>query len=502
MDIVRKITCGVLIGAMLAGITACDSETPAPENNGSSPSAPANAPGTSTTKAIVTTTDPDENAPTDAGIKEVGTDAYTPDGNSGKIIWLGYYDLQTDGSSSEQYKIFTSDLYGGEIEYVQCTSGSAYFEKMATMISSDDSPDIVRYEWRSFPTIMSKNMYEPLDDDIDLNDPLWVGMKDIAENFTYKGKHYYYPYRITTNFALNYNKKSIEEYALDDPYDLYMNNNWTWDTFKKLLIDWCNADENHIGYAGEGGMSFIATTGASLIKVDPDGTAVNNISDVNVTRAMEFCSDLYRNGLTHQGELGDWVSPQTWAENSDRLLFLGMNPEWTYGAAASQIQNPSGAENDICNTVSDFAFVPFPRDPQSDTYNIAFDTFGYMVPKGAKNKKGAIDWINLNRVYETDENIIANKKKDVISPEPVYYTSGKYEGYQKWALVWDEKQYDLWQDMMDPTKFNFTFDNCWGFSDDLTTIFNEILFSPMFHGESFTKLSQEYSPVIDTMINQ
>ena len=495
----QKITSCILLAAMMTAITACDSEDPIGSGNSSAPSS---GPSATTSATTVVTTDPDENAATDAGVKEIGTTAYSPDGNSGKIVWLGYYDLQTDGSASEQYKIFTSELYGGSIDYVQTTSGSAYFEKLATMISSDDSPDIVRYEWRSFPTGMSKNMYESLDNDIDLDDPLWSGIKDIAENFTYKGVHYYYPYRITTNFALNYNKKSIEEYALDDPYDLYMNNNWTWDTFKKLLIDWCNADEKHIGYAGEGGMSFIATTGTSLVKVQPDGSVKNNIGDVNVTRAMDFCADLYRNGLTHQGELGDWVSPQLWADNSDRVLFLGMNPEWTYGAAAAQVQNKSGVEDDICNTVSDFAFVPFPRDPQSDEYSIAYDTFGYLVAKGAKNKKGAVDWINLNRVYETDENIIANKKKEAVSPEPVYYTEGKYKGYQKWALVWDEKQYDLWQDMMDPTKFDFTFDDCWGFSDDLTTICNKILFDPMFHGDSFTQLSQEYSPVIDSIISQ
>lgn len=369
------------------------------------------------------------------------------------------------------------------------------------MISSDDSPDIVRYEWQSFPTGMSKNMYEPLDGEIDLTSPLWSDMAETAENFAYKGKHYYYPYRITTNFALNYNKKSLEEYALPDPYDLYMENNWTWDTFKQLLIDWCNADDSHIGYAGEGAMSFIATTGTTLVKVQKDGTAKNNIGDINVSRAMDFCQELYRNGLTHQGELGDWVSPQTWADNSDRLLFLGMNPEWTYGAAAKQVQDKKGAEDDICNTVSDFAFVPFPRDPSADKYYIAYDTFGYMVAKGAKNKKGAVDWINLNRVYETDENINANKRKEAVDPEPVYYTSGKYEGYQKWALVWDENQYDLWQDMMNPNKFSFVFDDCWGFNDDLKTVCNTVLFDPLFHGESFTKLSAEYSPVIDSIIN-
>ena len=498
MTSTKRILSGLLAAGMILSLTACDEEPAVSGGNsaGNTPGAPAVIISVATT-----TSDSDENPPTDAEIKKAGTDSYTPDGNSGTIVWLGYYDLITDGSASEQYKIFNSELYGGDIEYVSTTSGTAYFEKLATMISSDDSPDIVRYEWQSFPTGMSKNMYEPLDGEIDMTSPLWSDMAETAERFAYKGKHYYYPYRITTNFALNYNRKSLEEYALDDPYDLYMNNQWTWDTFKQLLIDWCSADDSHIGYAGEGAMSFIATTGTSLVKVQEDGTARNNLSDINVSRAMEYCADLYRNGLTYQNEIGDWVSPQLWADNSDRILFLGMNPEWTYGAAAGQVQNKPGAADDICNTVSDFAFVPFPRDPQADKYYIAYDTFGYLVAKGAKNKKGALDWINLCRVYETDPAVNATKKQEAINPEPVYFTSGKYEGLQKWALVWDERQYDLWQDMMDPSKFSFTFDDCWGFNDDLKTICNTILFDPMFHGESFTKLSAEYSPVIDSIIN-
>lgn len=272
MTSMKRILSGLLAAGMILSLTACDEEPAVSGGNsaGNTPGAPA-----VTTTAATTTTDPDDNAPTDAEIKEVGTDAYTPDGNSGTIVWLGYYDLVTDGSASEQYKIFNSELYGGDIEYVSTTSGTAYFEKLATMISSDDSPDIVRYEWQSFPTGMSKNMYEPLDGEIDMTSTLWSDMAETAERFAYKGKHYYYPYRITTNFALNYNRKSLEEYALNDPYDLYMNNQWTWDTFKQLLIDWCSADDSHIGYAGEGAMSFIATTGTSLVKVQEDGTARN-----------------------------------------------------------------------------------------------------------------------------------------------------------------------------------------------------------------------------------
>lgn len=76
--------------------------------------------------------------------------------------------------------------------------------------------------------------------------------------------------------------------------------------------------------------------------------------------------------------------------------------EWTYIAATEQLQNPKGVDNDIFDTVSEFAFVPFPRDPQADAYYQGYDTFGYLVPKGAKNMDGALEFINLNRAYDVD----------------------------------------------------------------------------------------------------
>ena len=261
-------------------------------------------------------------------------------------------------------------------------------------------------------------MYEPLDDYIDTESPLWSGIAKVAENYAYKGKHYYYPYETKTNFALNYNRKVLKEAGLTDPYDLYMENNWTWDTFKGLMIQWCNLDDTHIGYAGCNATGIVSTTGVSMIEIEQDGTIINNVKSPDVARAMQFVMTLAHDGLVYQNELGNWVSPELWATNSDRILFLGMNPDWTYTAAAGEIQNPSGVENDICNTVSDFAFVPYPRDPSSDVYSIAYDTFGYMVPKGSDNIKGAVDWIHLNRIYATDEDVLATAREDAINPLP------------------------------------------------------------------------------------
>ncbi len=486
----RLFTLSLAAVLMASTFTACDEASGQPAQTSAS-----FAPST-TSAATTTTRDEDEYAATDAEIRDLNTDNFVPDGNSGKIVWLGYYDLEGDGI----YAIFTSEQYGGEIEYISCSSGSGYYERLGTLIASGDSPDLVRYDWPTFPYAISKNMYEPLDEYIDLESPLWEGIASTVDNFSYGGKHYYYPHRITVHFALNYNKRVIAENNLPDPYQLYKDGNWTWDTFRELLIEWCNLDENNVGITGEGGMSFIATTGTTLIDVQPDGTIVNNLNNPNVTRAMQFCADLYRDGLTYQNELGGWVSPQLWAKNSEQLLFLGMNPEWTYGAAAGEIQNPSGVENDICGVATDFAFVPYPRDPKADAYYAPHDTFGYLVPKGAKNIKGATDWINLNRVYETDPERVASAREESINPVPVYYTAGKYEGRQKWQLVWDEREYDMWQEMLDPEKFTLVFDDCNGFGDEMKKITDSILFDPMYQGSSWAQLSAENENAINAII--
>ena len=457
----------------------------------------------STTAA--TTPDPDENAATDEKAKNISSADYTPDGNAGKVKYLGYYDLMGDQKTSQPYLIFNSEQYGGEIEYENCPSGGEYFTALATKIAADESPDIVLYEWLSFPGGMSKGMYEPLDDYFDLDTALWKDLKTTVDDYAYKGKHYYYPHKIRCNFALNYNRRTFEEANLKDPYELYMEGNWTWDTWRDLMIEFCNLDDENIGYVSAADViaAFVSTTGVNFVDVLPDGTASNNLGDSSVTRAMTFLEDCYRYGLMHQRQLGDWVSPEIWAVNSDRCLFIGIEPEWCYQAATERIQNPKGVENDVFDTVSDFAFVPFPRDPDADKYYHAYDTYGFMVPKGAKNIKGAVDWIYCNRVYETDENVIAQRREDHIHPEVVTYVDGKFAGERKWQITWDEQVYDMLLELTDPTKFEFNFDDCYGFTSELSnTVIGNMLNGVAFNGESWTQLSNTNSPIVDSIISE
>ncbi|MBE6902070.1 MAG: extracellular solute-binding protein, partial [Ruminococcaceae bacterium] len=156
------------------------------------------APITTSNVATTTTT-----AVTVEDIKDVDAGGFTPSGNAGTVKFLGYYDITVDQKGIDQINIFESQQYNGKIEWISASSGSAYYEKLAMLIAADDSPDLMTYEPLAFPYGVSRNMFEPLDSYIDIDDALWDDMRDIIDSYEYNDKHYYIPHRITTKYALN-----------------------------------------------------------------------------------------------------------------------------------------------------------------------------------------------------------------------------------------------------------------------------------------------------------
>lgn len=54
---------------------------------------------------------------------------------------------------------------------------------------------------------------------------------------------------------------------------------------------------------------------------------------------MAFYEKLNRDGVMSGRELNDWVSPELFAQNCDKLLFLGVEPELAYTAATKGVQD-------------------------------------------------------------------------------------------------------------------------------------------------------------------
>lgn len=488
MKVSKKIISTILASTMILGMTACNNT---PANVGDS-----SKPGNSSSGGDFDTISVDSNA-----------SEGTPSSNGKVMKWLGYYKL-TD-QDKELVDEF-NDNYGYTVEDISCTSLD-YFETLAKSIQSGDSPDLVRYEWQSFPHGMSKNLYTPLDSYIDMESPTWKGMKEVAEDYVWNGKHYYIPYRINGGFMLFYSKTKLEESGItEDPYEMFKNDQWTWSEWQSLMKDWCDLKEENVGYRfGVTGMSILVSTGTKLIDVQGDkGAIVNNMKDANIQRAQEFMQQLNKDGLVDPeyqgpGDLGD-------------ALFTGFGLDWGYDTIARAMPD------------DEVYFVPFPRDEKADGYYTNSDTFGYLIPTNAKNAEASLKWMELNRLSVIDEENIASAKT-LATEEHLYYPKcpeckktntdrttsvcefcGAERKENTNRAIWTSELYDLKLELENPesTKVKFIFDNCFGFSKDLTDIINGtegsevgIVSGPLQYGTSYTQIRDSLWGTVESYLD-
>ncbi len=509
----KKALCAALMLSLTAGTGACGGG-----DGGARSSDTTTAASTTATTTLTNELDAEINYAEKAQIDEIdakneeGTGpSYVPGQKAGLVKGLCYYDFDTETPELSQ---MLADRFGGYLETEVTSSGTAYFERLNTLIASGDSPDLVRYDWDAFPYGTVKKMYTPLDDWLDINSPLWEGEKEVIEQFSFLGKHYYFPQDIMPNFSIIYNRVSLQEVGLPDPMDLYDAGEWNWDTFEDMMRKWVAQGDDYIGFTGGqwSALMFVNTTGAKVMNMT--GTElINNMKDLNVQRAMDWVSELKKQELIGDG----FVHPNE-AFIDGKLLFLGMGWEWGFTEAQSgHFKN---------HLEQDFAFVPFPKDPQADKYYHAADSFGYMVPAGAKNVQGAVDYILCSRIYATDPEVVAADRAEKMDEGPAYFAKCPECKYnfvengqddlttcpecntarrQKFKEIYNERQLNVLDDMKNPDKFELVYDASLGLGEEFSTIFvnsaEESLFDgPIYYGSSYTQLRDTYYNVIEAYL--
>lgn len=510
MKTIKKLSAVVLSAAVALSITGCGNET---GNQGGS--GDAGGEGSSTTTSFNTSFE-------EATAPEIDKDAPT-----GTIKYFTY-ESNFNGASADMITLF-KERYNGTIEVENTATSLTYSEMLGAKIATGDSPDIVRYEGWAFPHGSSYNMFTPLDSYIDLDSDLWIDIKEVANQFEYNGKHFYVPYMTCPHFALNYNNRILEENGMPDPIQYVYDNTWDWNKFEEMLKRWKDIDpEKHIAYNGVGALSFSYTTGKKIIDVE-NGNIINNLKDPDIVRCMQWLENLKKQYLVGAspdqiaaGMPSGFVDPGE-AFKDGNLLFLGMGATWTYEAAKESL--------DKANIPNEMKYIPFPRDPQADAWYQLSTTYGYLVPAGAKNVKGAVDWITLLRTEQTDPENMANEKAKLCDDSVAYFpicanvdcgdtengddkgrhTFTKEENEsgmttcpvcgtprkEKYKVVWTEEQYDMNQELItDGERFTLVYDYLYGFSNDFKGLFvdgNDNLLDGLLFGEvpSYTQRVEE-----------
>ena len=315
------------------------------------------------------------------------------------VTWFGWGDPFQNYSEGELvntgYWTF-QNKYGGSISYHE-TTYQTFADELAQLMVGGTPPDIMTggtNSTASFPMRAIKGTIQPVDPWIDYDDPLWSPMKGLAEKFSIGGKHYQICIKTTPANVVPYNRRVIEEYGYDDPADLYWNDEWTWQKFCEMCMDFSDPDEDRYaldGYAYEG--MFIESTGQQVLMNDENGRYYSNIDSPEIERGQDMLYQLLKNNCIYSKGTYNLRDNGAWGAGvKDGLCLFYVIGEAFWTDRACTIESLGKTWGDL--TQHEFMFVPLPRDENGDGVYYCSSTFdnirgAMVIITDAPNPEGA-----------------------------------------------------------------------------------------------------------------
>ena len=329
-------------------------------------------------------------------------------GANSTVQWFAWYDpfQNYDEAQIVNTGFFTfREKYGGSIEWVE----TDYFERnndLARLISGGTPPDFSPCGTGAtavYPMDCIKGMYVSVDQYIDYDDPLWLGMKPMGEQYMLGTRHYAIITDVKTSNVVVYNRRVIEEYGYDDPAELYANDSWTWDVFYDYCLDFSDPDANRFaldGYAYNG--MFIEAVGMQLLQRDENGF-YSNIDAPEFERGMQYLYDLVKNDCTYHEGTSRWALRGDFGAGMKEgdCLYYVIGPSFFTGTV-EEIENVWGDLHE-----HEVMFAPLPRDEQGDgVYYLGSSPEGYMLVSDGANHEGAVLLAMCERFKIIDPTVI------------------------------------------------------------------------------------------------
>ena len=487
------------------------------------PSSDAPAQEETTTAAPVTTIDPNKDidlVPDYEEMADIGEVDTKNEGGAGNLYeagktagtihalcWFDFHNVNPEKDISELF----AERFGGTVE-TEIVSSLEVMDRLGVLMASGQSPDIMRMSDAFYPSMFLSSRFTALDDWLDMSSDTWSELSDIIDRFQCAGKHYYFPYALTaTEYGVTYCTKEIEEIGATDPMDLYFAGEWDWNAFEKIMLQWKDfyPEKYPMSWPGTFGAQLAATTGTPIIELK-DGTIVNNLKSANVVRAMDFIEKMYREDIFWDG----WHGPDG-LDSWTGTLFFVMPLDWAI-SCGQEIWFKNNFEGEIRT-------VPMPRDPESDTYYMTGVTSGYVIPSGAQNMQGAVSFILASRMYASDPEVVEADRERKLYNGGYYYIkcpeckhafdSERGEIGEtcpecgtprkaKWKLTYTPEQMQVYDDLVDPSKFTFVFSCHGGFGQDMVDTFDSIFNTPITDGDTYNHVLNEYYNIVEATLDE
>ena len=389
----KKLSAIILSAVMLT--TACSGSTSPDSSTQIKDSDPAASENAETDDSTDSTDSSNDTVSASKSVKDVIGDIKVDT----KVKFLGWYDLNNGdvaGAYKELFGVppknpegYEKDNSGNDTEPFIDVYLSSYVDRYYTLeklIKSGDSPDAFPAEISRMPcSVGADKLFQPIGDIIDFETEEFAPYSKIQQSLKYIGNDYVPIFSGTPHSLLWYRSSVIKESGLEDPWELYEKNEWTWSKFLSMCESFSDSEEKKYGVDGyfvERGI--LATTGKGIIGIE-DGLLKSNADDEKIISAMDFLRQFatsQKNLRYPKEEENNWSpSYSEWANGNTLFYQDGL---WRYDETWRLYKKKNEWSDDEIN------FIPFPRcdDEQSyyQEYNCAQDT--YMLPIGSKNIEG------------------------------------------------------------------------------------------------------------------
>ncbi len=388
----KRTVAGVSALALTLSMTACggDSETSSGETTSETA-----ATTTMATVAVNTETVKEEDQATldqiaDEYLQDIELENKT-------IKWLAHYDLNpsTDGRSESVALNLFKSKYQGEIKWYTTTWDTRYSD-LSTYVLGGEGIDFFPCDTAALPKGVVSGMFQPIDDYIDMDSDIWSDMKSAMEIYNFNGKHYEIVTSVSAEQVVIYNKQTISENGLEDPWELYQAGKWNWDKFTSMLESYVDPEADCYGLDGFWAEKALFLSAGVPSVTSVDGTLTVNLMDATVEKAQNWLYELYNKGLVINREMFDWhEQPQFMGEGKELFYIVGA---WAINTDPETWTTKIPPEN--------LGIAPVPSPAGSDPFQAA-TLDGWVLCKGAANPQGVAMFGECTRLASKNEQAIA-----------------------------------------------------------------------------------------------
>lgn len=244
-----------------------------------------------------------------------------------------------------------------------------YLSKLASLVASDLAPDIVR---TLRPDPIGLQSLQPVSvAKFDFSDDAWD--KLLMDVYTYNGKCFGVNLKNTHVGAVTmllYNKALINKYDLDDPYQLWKNNKWTFNKFLDICREYKRESGAEYACGGQDWCKWSQMYGIPGPVAYNGKKFVSLVSDSKFVQVTQKIADLYNT----ERLFAYWKADEF---NNGDCLF------WAGGAVFSRRQNSYFKSLKGAGSLN---VVPMPAvDGQNTYYQDMSEYEAFGIAKGAKN---------------------------------------------------------------------------------------------------------------------